>query len=333
MNEIVSDCEYLGYDYKLVRGLASVLEARSMFQSRSSIPPLEARRQVFTKAASSVVATKNERLQVLRTVAENNHISVEELDDSLYADLDDEQYFVEFREPSAEELMKYYNYANMVALLTYSLSINFTYRGSDEYLEALLKRLGKLKLSGSSLQKVSIELKPTRRLNQRAAKINEIMNRIIEKPEWSLKASIKYPARYKTSCIFEIDSWGDGKLLAIDRHEAEIIINIGPATKKQAKYGDIVVLDDAARRQGVTTAHIIKEIKAEGTRYKDLGGVLVSSEKHNEIKAHLETLETLGEAQHYFRELGVRDFMAVLESYGYQVEWTKPRGNSKIYHL
>ena len=59
LNEVVSDCEHLGYDFRMVRGLASVLESRSIFQSRSSMPALEARRQVFTEAADTVVAGKD----------------------------------------------------------------------------------------------------------------------------------------------------------------------------------------------------------------------------------------------------------------------------------
>ena len=333
LNEVISDCEYLGYDFRMVRGIAAVLDARSVFQSRSSISPIEARRQVFTEAAATVVASKDERIKVLEAVAGRNNISVEELDDSLYADLDDEQYLVEFRAPSGEELMRYYNYANMIALLSYSLSIEITYRGSDDYLVNQIKRLGASRVSGSQTTKAVIELRPTKRLSQRADKINEIMSRVIGKPQWSLKANVKYPARYKTPCVFEIDNNGDGKLLAIDQRESELVIEIDLPKKKQAKYGDIVVLDDTARRQGVTSAQILREIKDEGTKYRDLGGVLVTPEKHKEIRTHLRTLSTLGEAQSYFKGLGVRDFMTALESYGYQVEWSKPRENSKIYRL
>ena len=333
LNEILSDCEHLGYDFRMVRGIASVLEAKSLFQSLSSIPPLEARRQVFTEAATTVVASKDERMRILETVGERNNITVGELDDSLYADLDDEQYLVEFREPSAEELMKQYNYGNMVALLAYSLNIEVTYRGQDDYLENLIKRLGKSSISGSNRFKASMELKPTRRLSQRADRLNEMMSRVISKKDWSLKANIKYPARYKTTCIFEIDSRGDGKLLAVDRYETEVIIDIGSSKKKPLKYGEIVVLDDIARRRGVTSAQIMGEIKEEGFKYQDLKGVLVSPEKYEEIEAHLKTLGTLGKAQSYFKGLGVSNFMAVLESFGYQVEWAKPRRNSKIYRL
>ena len=333
LNEIVADCEHLGYDFRMVRGIASVLEARSVFQSRSSMAPLEARRQLFTEASNTVVATKEERLKVLETVAERNGLSVEALDDSIYADLEDEQYLVDFRDITAEELMKHYNYANMVALLAYSLRLEFYYRDSDEYLEHLIDRLGRATITGTNRVKAVIELKATRRLSQRASKIDEIMRRIIDKPGWSLRANIKYPQRYKTVCVFEINNQGDGELIAVDQVENETIIEISTPKKKEPKYGAIVVLDDEARRRGVTTTQIKKEIKTEGTKYRDLGGVLVTPDKHKEMRNQLKQFSILSEAQNYLKDQGVRDFMAVIEAYGYQVDWTQPRGNSKIYRL
>jgi predicted nuclease of restriction endonuclease-like RecB superfamily len=317
----------------MVRGIASVLESRSVFQSRSSIPPLEARRQVFTEAAMKVVASKDERMSVLKAVSERNGLSVSMLEDSLYADLEEEQYLVGFRELSSEELMKYYNYANMVSLLAYSLNLEISYRGSDDYLMNLLKSIKSAKVQGSNKIRAVIELRPTRRFNQRAGRIHEIMNRVIDKPEWSLIASIKYPQRYKTVCTFQIDSRGDGRLLDVDQREEAMIIEISEPAKKASKYGDIVVVDDIALLQGLTSAQVMREIREEGTKYRDLGGVLVSFDKYEEINTHLRRLETLGEAQDYLKSLGVRDFVAVLESFGYQVEWSKPRRDSKIYRL
>ncbi len=333
LDETVGDCEHLGYDFRMVRGLSSVLESHSVFQSRSSIPPLEARRQVFTEAATTVVVTKDVRIKVLETVAARNGISVDELDDSLYADLDDEQYLVDFRSLTTEELMKRYNYANMIALLAYSLHLEFYYRDSDEYLEHQIVRLGKATITGSNRIKAVIELRPTRRLSQRASKIDAIMRRVIEKPGWSLRANIKYPQRYKTVCVFEINNKDDGELIAIDQDETETIIEIATPKKKEPKYGSIVVLDDEARRKGVTTAQIRKEIKAKGIKYRELGGVLVTPEKYKELRSQLKQFSVLSEVQNYLKDQGVRDFMAVLEAYGYQVEWGKPQGNSKIYRL
>jgi predicted nuclease of restriction endonuclease-like RecB superfamily len=333
LNEAVSDCEYLGYDFRMVRGLASVLEARSVFQYRSSIAPLEARRQVFSAAADAVVASKDERLEVLGLVAERNGLSVEELDDSLYADLDDEQYLVDFRKIDSQTLMKQYNYANMLALLAYSLRLEFYYRGSDDYIEHQMERLGKATITVENRIKAVIELKSTRRLSQRASRIDEILRRVIEKPGWSLRANIKYPQRYKTVCVFEINNKDGGDLIAVDHEETETVIEIGLPKKKERKYADIVVLDDEARLRGVITAQIKKEIEEEGTKYRDLGGVLVTPELHKELRRGLKELETLDEAQVYLKDRGVRDIVAVLEAYGYQIEWDKPRGNSKIYRL
>lgn len=333
LEDVLADCEHLGYNYKQVRGLAAVLESRAVFQSRSSIPPLEARGQVFTEAASTTVTTREERLEVMERVAERHEITVEELEDSLYADLNDEQYLVDFTAPTTEMLMKFYNYANMVALLAYALSIDIVYRGEDTYLENLVNRIKNSEITESDRKKISMELKPTSQVSYRAGKLDEILRRVIVKPEWSLRASIKYPKRYKTACLFQITSDGDGEYLAVDKHESEMIIEIPLQDKKISKYGEVVVVEEVAQREGVTRAQIINEIENEGIDYIDLGGVLVSPDKHSDIENQLKSLPSLGEAQSYLRSLGVRDFMAVLESYGYQVEWSKPRKDSRLYRL
>jgi len=333
LNEAISDCEHLGYNYKMVRGVASVLESRSFFQSRCSIPPLKARREVFTEAAKLVIASNEERLQVLTSIATRNGITVEELEDSLYADLEDEQYLIDFLAPSKEELMRYYNYAHMISLLAYSLSIEIIYRGTDEHLENIVRRIKGSRISGKNRIKVIIDLKPTSRLNYRSSKLDEILRIVTSKSEWAIKANIKYPQRYKTYCIFEISNRDDGKFIEVDSSELETIIRISTPKKKDTTYDEIIVLDEIARRQGVTTKQILNEIKKDGKKYIDLGDVLVSPLMHEEISSNLKKLNTVGEAQEYLKGLGVRDFLAVIESYGYYVEWSRPRKNSPIYHL
>lgn len=333
LNEAISDCEHLGYNYKMVRGLASVLESRSIFQSRCSIPPLKARREVFTEASKRVVASNNERLQVLTSIANRNGITVEELEDSLYADLEDEQYLIDFLTPSIEELMRYYNYAHMISLLAYSLNIEITYKGTDEHLENQVKRIKGSRISGKNRIKAIIDLKPTSRLNYRASKLDEIFRIVTSKSEWGIKANIKYPQRYKTYCIFEISNGDDGKLIEVDNREIETIIRISTPEKKDTPYNEIIVLDEVARYQGVTTKQILNEIKKDGKKYIDLGDVLVSPSMHEKISTNLKKINNVGEAQEYLKSLGVRDFLAVIESFGYYVEWSRPRKNSPIYHL
>lgn len=333
LDAVVSDCEYLGYDFKLVRGLASVLDSMSTFQSRSAIPPLEARRLVFKAAANHVIIGKEDRHHLLSNVAEKRGVTVDELDDSLYSDLESEQTLVDFNTVSPEELAHYYNYAHTVALLAYSTRIQMSYRGIDDHLERGFYGLGTEEPNYGSMKVVS--LKPTNRLSRRSSKIDDVLSKLMEKEGWLLKADIKYPARYKTTCVYEFDSRGDGSIMKTEPVEDELIIEIPLVIKKkkQSKYGDIVVVDEVAEREGVTNGKILREIKAEGTEYKKLGGILVTPEKYEEISTSLKSVKTLGDAQSYAKSIGVRDFMQLIESFGYHVEWAKPRKTSKLYRL
>ena len=332
LDEVVGDCEYLGYDFKLVRGVSSVLSSQSVFQSRSAIPPIEARRQVFTLAAKGVVISKDDRLDVMREVASRNGITVEELDDSLYSDLEAEQYLVKFNAPTPEDLSLYYNYAHTVALLAYSTRIEVSFKGEDRQLVRQFMSLGEKEPTRDSM--MVVRLNSTNRLAQRASKVDDVLSRLLGTEGWLLRADIKYPARYKSTCVFEIDSRGEGRLLKTEPVEEEFIIEIPLiAREKKLKYGEIVVLDEVAERLGVTNGKVLREIKEEGHEYRKLGGVLVVPDKYDEIKEALASIETLGEARGYFKTMGVRDFLQVLESFGYQIEWAKPRKSSRLYRF
>ena len=296
------------------------------------MPPLEARRQVFTEAAKWVVISKEDRLEVMSEVASRNGVTVEELDDSLYSDLEAEQYLVEFNAPTPNDLSFYYNYAHTVALLAYSKRIEISFKGEDRQLVNQFIGLGEEEPTRGS--KMVVRLKSTNRLARRASRIDAVLSRLLGTEGWLLRADIKYPARYKTTCVFEIDSRGDGRLLKTEPVEEELIIEIPiVARKKWLKYGEIVVLDEVAERLGVTNGKVLREIKEEGGEYRKLGGVLLVPAKYDEIKEALESIETLGEARSYMKTLGVRDFMQVLESFGYQVEWLKPRKSSRLYRF
>ena len=333
LDSVLSDCEYLGYDFRLVRGLASILDMRSGFESRSVMPPLEARRQVFRLAAQQVVINNDDRLGVLEQVAKRNGITSKALEDSLYSDLETEHYLVDFKKLSSKDFSLFYNYAHTVALLAFSTRIELSFKGQDEHLERLFLSLGKAEPIRGSMR--CVLLKSTKRLSRRASKVDDVLSRVLNKEGWLLKAEIKYPARYKSPCIFEIDSRGDGCLLKTDPVEEEFIIEIPQVTKKKKrlKYGEIVVLDEVAEREGVTNGKILREIRKEGTEYKKLGGVLVLPDKYEEIKEELKSIETLGAAKSFFKSLGVRDFIQVLESFGYQIDWDEPRKSSKLYRL
>jgi len=87
IDELVADLEQ-GLDFKLVRGLRTLLERRCTFNSKFTVEPALARRAVFEEANTKKVTNYAEREKVLETVATNLNIPVTELEHSLWADQD-----------------------------------------------------------------------------------------------------------------------------------------------------------------------------------------------------------------------------------------------------
>jgi predicted nuclease of restriction endonuclease-like RecB superfamily len=334
LSEALSDCEQLGYDYRLVRGLSSVLEGRCVFGSEAAVPPLKARAMVFREAAGRVVATERERLAVLASVSKRLGVTVEQLDESLYGDLEDEQVLVEFSEPEPMELNLFYNYANTVALLAYSRSIRAEADEEDDYLVRLAERIGETKtddrVRGASIY---IKLRPTRRLSQRGARIDEFSAWLLDAGSWSIKASIVYPTRRKDAAVMELNSVQHGSLLKKDPHGEEPIIEIPSREPSKPTHGEVIVVEQLAHRLGVTEEQLLREIREEGHEYRDLGGVLFTPSKLDEISGALSGVETLGEAKTVLRGKGVRSVMPILDALGYQVEPRRPRDESRVYRL
>lgn len=332
--EAVSDCEELGYDYRLVRGLSSVLDARTLFAVDSAVPPLTARSEVFKEAGARVVTTEAERLEVLEIVAGRLGVEAAQLGSSLYADLDEEQRVAEFKEPTPEELNRRYNYAQTVALLAYSRRITVATERRDERVESLAGALGDVEASGGAgVYTVSVTMKPTNRISMRGSRVDEIMGRLLKAGRWTLEAVIHYPSTNKRQGVFTLSSDTHGGLLERDPAEEETVIEIESRKPRKPPHGDLIVLEELAARRGVTEDRLLKEICDSGFMYTDLGGVLVTPEKLEELKAALRGAETLGEARSVLRGHGVRNFMPVMEALGYSVEWRKTRDMSRVYRL
>ena len=111
LGENLAACEELGYDFKLVRGLTAVLDSRSIFGARSFISPPKARRLLFEEASRRPSISERDRVEIMGKVADGLGVDLADLDESLYADLLDEQFLIDFREPKPDELLRLYNFA------------------------------------------------------------------------------------------------------------------------------------------------------------------------------------------------------------------------------
>ncbi|MBZ6496610.1 DUF790 family protein [Natrinema longum] len=78
-------------DFKLVRGLAALLEREAVFETNAAVDPERARRAAFEAAEAVGVVTEDERAMALIRAGESLDVSADDLEAALYADLEDRQ--------------------------------------------------------------------------------------------------------------------------------------------------------------------------------------------------------------------------------------------------
>jgi uncharacterized protein len=143
LNDILEEMEEQGFDYRLVRGLVSLLERRCDLHVESAVPPVNARRAVFAAAARSYpVITEEARESVLREAADTLAADPGELEQALYADLENELVLASFRPPSPDDLIYHYNLSLAQTLLFKATQLTFRANAGHKDVLRQLKRLG-----------------------------------------------------------------------------------------------------------------------------------------------------------------------------------------------
>lgn len=110
VDEAVDTIEREASDFKLVRGLAALLDREATFETVAPLPPERTRRRVFEAAESVGVATGDEREQALRDAADRLAVDTEAIETSLYADRESNKRLTEFDSRwNPETLIQQYN--------------------------------------------------------------------------------------------------------------------------------------------------------------------------------------------------------------------------------
>lgn len=334
LREALSRCEELGYTYKLVRGLAAVLEDRCIFQTLASVEPAKARRAVFDEAENRVVATGEERRRVLAAAAFRLGVSLEDLDRSLYADLWDEQVLVDFDAPAPQELLREYNFAMTLALLTQAHRIEMTYKGRDEALEELGEALGRCHIHEAGVaSKLTVERRPSKRVRQATATLEALISGLMLRERWSVAAEIRHSRK---PYIFELSKNADGKLVTPRGLKRRLTARASTRAKPTSSYlGEIIIVDDIASKFGITEVEVKRRLELSGSRYVDLSGVFITPKKLRELEKALEAAQDMRLSTVFgiLQRLGCRRPLPVLEALGYAVEWAGDRDQSRVYRL
>lgn len=234
----LKDLEYGPFNFRLIRGLAALLDRRSTFAVDSPIDPYQLRRAAFSRSQGFVLS-EGEKGRIIGEISEELKICPEEVEKYLWSDLEDEQVMSGFEPIAAEELLAAYNLSLTQTLLFRSTVLEFRVRENWKRIFRRIKRLG-LMYSINRDQggyTVSVEgpisiIKLTERYGTNVAKL---LPEIVAGGEWSVRAQI-------------VSRWRDDRrLLNFELGSSEGVLLPMRAMDPEALY-DSSLEEDFARR-------------------------------------------------------------------------------------
>jgi len=133
------------HDFKLVRGLCTLLERRCVFKSTSSLDSVFVRRTVFEEASRRGFAlTDFERSDIINSVASKIGATASDVEEALWSDFEENMVLERFDSMGAKELLAWYNLSLMQTLLFNCTKFEFSVHGGANWKHVLrdVKRYG-----------------------------------------------------------------------------------------------------------------------------------------------------------------------------------------------
>jgi predicted nuclease of restriction endonuclease-like RecB superfamily len=192
-------------NYRLIRGLAQLLERRCVIESDSVIDPIAARRTVFEESRG-FIAGKEEREKVLNKAARRLSIESADLETALWADQEGNLIIKEFQNISPEDLLRQYNLSLAQTLLFRATRMEIQLEDNYQRVFRKIKQLGLMYSIRDG--KISLEgpislFKLTEKYGSAFAKL---LPTLMESGKWSLRASISRKTFHgKRIFEFELD--------------------------------------------------------------------------------------------------------------------------------
>ena len=132
-------------DYKLVRGLFTLLERRCVFKNTGVIDSAFVRRAVFEESSKKGFAlTDFERSEIISKIASSMNLSIEEIENAMWSDFEENMLLEQFNPITTEELIAWYNLSLMQTLLFNCTKLDFYVSGGVNWKRVLrdVKRFG-----------------------------------------------------------------------------------------------------------------------------------------------------------------------------------------------
>ncbi len=128
--DLLSELEGLEeMNYRFIRGLAQLLGRRTVIETDAAVDPTSAREAVFEACGGMALSTQ-EREAALEKAAEKFQVSAPELEEALWADLEENQVLKSFEPISPAELLRKYNISLTQTLLFKAVDMDIRITGN-----------------------------------------------------------------------------------------------------------------------------------------------------------------------------------------------------------
>ena len=131
--------ELEGNNFKVVRGLSTLLERQCSFVDSSDLSGKDVRSFLFEHG---FVTTLEERDKLLDEASQFFQVSKSKVEEAMFSDLWDEQILSDFNPLSPDELIRRYNLSLTQTLLFDALGLNFKVEGNYQHIFRQIKYLG-----------------------------------------------------------------------------------------------------------------------------------------------------------------------------------------------
>jgi predicted nuclease of restriction endonuclease-like RecB superfamily len=191
----IAGLEEQGHDYRFVRGLAVLLERRCQFEVEAAVNPRILRSRLFhATSREGVPVTLSERLRLLREEAKHHDVSVKEVEDSIYADLDEELVLTAFISIDSDALIRQYNISLTQTLLFRSSEMEFTASGNWQRIFRGIRWLGLIYTIQRQREgywvKVDGPLSLFKLGHRYGSRLAQLVPHIIASQDWSIRAQV-----------------------------------------------------------------------------------------------------------------------------------------------
>jgi len=189
-------------EYKLVRGLATILERRCTFELEKPLNPGELRLRVFEQASNQKVLSRDARQALLQEVGIKVGLSPEDLERALWSDIEEELILRKFEGISPDNLLKRYNLSLVQTLILRSLRLSFTTSGNWSKIFRLIKFLSLIysveREDGQIWVSVDGPVSLFKMTDKYGSSLAKLIPSIVRTDSWTIKAEVMQKSTRKT---------------------------------------------------------------------------------------------------------------------------------------